>query len=338
MASAFFFELGLFSLKTLILVLLIFGGIVAILIVAAKGKRSSAAIEVRDLTKELEDQSRHIKAAIATPLELNALKKENKITKKHKKLEKKEPAKPRTFVLEFNGDVKASQVDNFKKLITTVLSVSDHTKDEVVICLESPGGMVHTYGLAAAQILRLREKGFHVVASVDKVAASGGYLMAVVAHEIIASPFAILGSIGVVAQVPNLHRLLKKNNIDYEEMTSGEHKRTVSVLGEITEEGRKHFEGKLKDTHQLFKNFVKEFRPHLDLSKVADGDHWFGKEALELGLIDRIQTSDDLILAKSKDRQIIKLSISDKKKLPQKLAEAMQMVFENILSRFILKS
>ena len=163
--------------------------------------------------------------------------------------------------------------------------------------VESAGGTVTGYGLAAAQLTRLRERKVKVTACVDQVAASGGYLMACAADRIVAAPFAILGSIGVVAQVPNLHRLLKKNDIDYEEMTAGEFKRSVSVLGEITPEGREHFRGKLDSTHEAFKRFVQQCRPGVDIARVGDGDVWLGGEALALGLVDALSTSDELLFA-----------------------------------------
>lgn len=337
--SEFFFELGLFSLKTLVLVICLFGGIIAILILSSRGKKSSQDIEIQDLSESLKDKAQQIKTEIYSEPELKALKNKTKLEakkqKKQKKLKTADSRPGRLYVLDFNGDIKASQTECLRNQITSIISVAEPGKDEVLVCIESPGGMVHGYGLAASQLLRLREKGLRVTVSVDKVAASGGYLMACTAHTIIAAPFAILGSIGVVAQVPNFNKLLKKHNVEYEEITAGEYKRTISVLGEITPEGRKHFEGKLEITHELFKSFVKELRPNLQLDTVANGDHWYGTEALSLGLIDKIQTSDEFILAQAQDRQVLRITTPVRKNLSQKLADAIQMSLENILQKMV---
>ncbi len=203
---------------------------------------------------------------------------------------------PRSFVLRFDGDIRASAVDALREEVSAVLQVARPGADRVLLVLDSPGGMVPGYGLAAAQLARLRTRGIELVAVVDRVAASGGYMMAAVADRIVAAPFAILGSIGVVAQIPNIHRLLKENNIDVELHTAGQYKRTLTLLGENTEAGREKFREELEQTHELFKQFLNRFRPQLDLDKLATGEHWLGEDALALGLIDAIGTSDDLIL------------------------------------------
>lgn len=203
---------------------------------------------------------------------------------------------PRSFVLRFDGDIRASAVDALREEVSAVLQVARPGIDRVLLVLDSPGGMVPGYGLAAAQLARLRTRGIELVAVVDRVAASGGYMMAAVADRIVAAPFAILGSIGVVAQIPNIHRLLKENNIDVELHTAGQYKRTLTLLGENTEAGREKFREEIEQTHELFKQFLNRFRPQLDLDKLATGEHWLGEDALTLGLIDAIGTSDDLIL------------------------------------------
>ncbi len=203
---------------------------------------------------------------------------------------------PRSFVLRFDGDIRASAVDALREEVSAVLQVARPGTDRVLLVLDSPGGMVPGYGLAAAQLARLRTRGIELVAVVDRVAASGGYMMAAVADRIVAAPFAILGSIGVVAQIPNIHRLLKENNIDVELHTAGQYKRTLTLLGENTEAGREKFREEIEQTHELFKQFLNRFRPQLDLDKLATGEHWLGEDALTLGLIDAIGTSDDLIL------------------------------------------
>src|SRR5690606_5968528 len=201
----------------------------------------------------------------------------------------------RVFVLKFEGDIRAEGVTEFRDEVTAVLTVA-RPGDEVVIDIESAGGTVHGYGLCAAQILRLRDHQLEVTACVDKVAASGGYMMAVTANRLIAAPFAIIGSIGVLAQVPNVHRLLKRHDIDYEELSAGEYKRTVSVFGPITEKGRSKFQEQIEDTHVLFKDFIRRNRPQVDLSKVATGEYWFALRAKELNLVDDIMTSDEYLM------------------------------------------
>lgn len=201
------------------------------------------------------------------------------------------------FVLDFKGDIQASAVENLREEITLILATAKAGRDRVVVRLESPGGMVHGYGLAAAQLVRLRDAGFHLTICVDKVAASGGYMMACIANEIISAPFAVVGSIGVVAQVPNFNRLLKEHNVDFELYTAGQYKRTVTMFGENTPEGKAKFEEELQQTHVLFKHFVEKYRPQLNVDKVATGEHWYGQDALDLNLVDKLQTSDEYLLA-----------------------------------------
>jgi serine protease SohB len=246
-----------------------------------------------------------------------------------------EAARPRVFVLDFDGDIKASDTDSLRKSITAVLSVADAGKDEVVVRLESGGGFVHSYGLASAQLDRIRSKGVALTACVDKVAASGGYMMACVADRIIASPFAILGSIGVVAQLPNFHRLLKDNKVDVEVLTAGEHKRTLTVFGENTEKGRQKFLEDLEDTHGLFKDYVSERRPSLDISAVANGDIWFGRRALEVKLIDEIKTSDEYLIEACERAEVVSVGYRRKRTLPEKLGLAATVAIENTVLRLL---
>jgi serine protease SohB len=229
-----------------------------------------------------------------------------------------EPGK-RIYVLAFKGDMRASAVKRLGSEIDAVLIAARPQTDETVIRIESPGGTVTGYGLAAAEILRLREHRIRVIASVDQVAASGGYMMACAADRIVAAPFAVVGSIGVVAPVPNLHRLLKKNEIDFEEMTAGEFKRTVSVLGEITPAGREHFRDKLDATHEAFKAHVAQFRPNVDMAKIANGDYWLAREALGLGLVDELLTGDELLFRARDSARLYEVSTEARKNLLQQL-------------------
>ncbi len=212
----------------------------------------------------------------------------------------------RVYVLRFEGDVKASHVDDLRLEISAILTMAG-ADDEVVVCIESPGGMVHSYGLAASQLMRIRQREIPLTAVVDKVAASGGYLMAAVAHRVLAAPFALVGSIGVIAQVPNVHRLLKKNDVDVEVITAGKYKRTLTVLGENTEEGRQKFVEELEDVHALFQEFVKDNRPQLDLATVATGEAWYGKRALDLGLVDALSTSDEYLMTLCDEREVFEV-------------------------------
>ena len=224
----------------------------------------------------------------------------------------------RLFVLDFHGDLQASGVASLREEITAVLQVVK-PGDEVLLRLESEGGVVHGYGLAASQLRRLRQHGVKLTAAVDKVAASGGYLMACVADRILAAPFAIVGSIGVVAQLPNFNRLLKEKNIDFELHTAGEFKRTLTLFGENTDEGRAKFRESLEEAHQLFKSFIAENRPVVDLAQVATGEHWFGSRALELKLVDELKTSDDYLLDSAGARDLFEVRYKRRHSLLERL-------------------
>lgn len=238
--------------------------------------------------------------------------------KKTAKKKKSPSLKPILYVLDFIGDIKASQVEQLKEEITALLAIAK-PEDEVLIRLESPGGSVNGYGLAASQLQRIRDRNIPLTVCIDKIAASGGYLMACVAHQILAAPFAIIGSIGVVAQIPNIHRLLKKKDIDVELLTAGEYKRTLTILGENTEAGRKKFQEDLEKIHVAFKNYVLANRKALDIDKVSTGEHWLATDALTLHLVDKITTSDDYLIEKMNQFKAFKLTIQPKASLINKL-------------------
>ena len=200
----------------------------------------------------------------------------------------------RVFVLTFDGDIAASGVEGLRQEVSAVLGAAQDG-DEVVVRVESAGGAVHGYGLAASQLARIRSRGLTLTVAVDKVAASGGYLMAAVADRILAAPFAVVGSIGVVAQIPNVHRLLKKHDVDVEVHTAGRFKRTLDVLGENTEQGRAKLREELEDVHALFQEYVSSWRPNLDLEAVSTGEHWYGQRALDRALVDELVTSDEYL-------------------------------------------
>lgn len=280
-----------------------------------------AEIRVSHLNARVNEQRKKIAQTTASRLELlqlaQQLAKEAKIRRKNNQ---------KIFVLDFKGDIQASAVENLREEITLILATAKAGHDRVVVRLESPGGMVHGYGLAAAQLVRLRDAGFHLTICVDKVAASGGYMMACIANEIISAPFAVVGSIGVVAQVPNFNRLLKEHNVDFELYTAGQYKRTVTMFGENTPEGKAKFEEELQQTHVLFKHFVEKYRPQLNVDKVATGEHWYGQDALDLNLVDKLQTSDEYLLALLPQHDVYVINTRKKATLGEKLGlQAAQM-------------
>lgn len=330
-------QLGLFFGQTVIIILAIVIIILAITAAALKGKHNKN-FEVEIINDKFDDQKNALNSIMMSEGEF---KKEKKRLKQKAKLEEKESDKnPKKFsyLIDFlKGDIEASAVNTFKEEISAIINVAKKD-EEVILRIESPGGVVHGYGLAAAQILRLREAGLNVTVCVDKVAASGGYLMSCVAHQIIASPFAIIGSVGVVAQVPNFNRLLKKHDVDFKEYTAGDYKRTVSILGEITEKGEAKFKEQLEATHVLFKGFVGQFRPQLDMNKIATGEYWYGQDALALKLVDKIQTSDDYILNKTKTHQVLKISFEKKPSLSDKISEALSKSVSLTLNKLVTKN
>lgn len=250
---------------------------------------------------------------------------------KHLKKEKKKDLvkAPKLFVIDFHGDMKASQAQQLREEITSIILLAQEG-DEVMIRLESPGGIVNGYGLAAAQLERLRQHRIPLTACIDQVAASGGYLMACIANKIIAAPFAIIGSIGVVAQLPNFNKLLKKHDIDFEQITAGEYKRTLTLFGENTEAGRKKFKEDLELVHENFKHHVLTYRPQLDLEKVATGEHWLARDAMHLGLVDELQTSDDFLIDNLHKYQIIILKQTKTLTLLEKITKGSQGMIQNI--------
>ncbi|MEK5751351.1 protease SohB [Acinetobacter variabilis] len=273
-----------------------------------------AEIRISHLNARINEQRKKIAQTTSSKLELLQLSQQlSKEARARKKTNQK------IYVLDFKGDMAASAVENLREEITLILSTAKAGRDRIIVRLESPGGMVHGYGLAAAQLVRLREAGFHVTICVDKVAASGGYMMACIANEVISAPFAIVGSIGVVAQVPNFNRLLKENKIDFELYTAGQYKRTVTMFGENTEEGKAKFEEELQQTHALFKHFVEKYRPQLNVEKVATGEHWYGQDALDLNLVDKLQTSDEYLLGLLPQHDVYLIQTRKKPTLGEKL-------------------
>ncbi|MFK8052087.1 MAG: protease SohB [Woeseiaceae bacterium] len=326
--SVFFLDYGLFLAKTLTLLLAVF---VALAMAAGFSKRGQSNETLR--VEKLNDKFRHVRNKLARAVVSSADAKQLQKTQKAKAKarQKSTSEKPRTFVLEFEGDIKASEVTNLREEISAVLAIANDD-DEVFLRLENPGGIVHEHGLAAAQLTRLRDRGLHLTIAVDKVAASGGYLMACVANEIVAAPFAIVGSIGVIAQLPNFNKALEEKGIEFEQITAGKHKRTVTMFGRNTDEDRAKLKSELEDVHGLFKDAIARYRADMDLEQLATGEHWYGTRALELGLIDKLATSDDELIRRSEDRHIFAVNYEIKQPLPEKLMGAFNGAIEKTLS------
>jgi len=335
-------EYGLFLAKIATVVIAI--AIVAAIIVnvAQRRKQQRGELRVTRLSEQYKEMQEEMAVSLLDPhqqkLWHKAQKKQHKQEAKAAKALAKQgkptaDGRAKLYVLDFKGSMDAHEVTSLREEVTAVLAVAT-PQDEVLVRLESPGGVVHGYGLAASQLQRLREHSIPLTVAVDKVAASGGYMMACVASHIVAAPFAIVGSIGVVAQIPNFNRLLKRNDIDVELHTAGQYKRTLTLFGENTEEGREKFREDLNDTHLLFKSFVKEMRPSLNIDEVATGEHWYGVQAKEKGLVDAISTSDDLILEKMKQRDVVGVRYLRRKKMMDRFTGSAAESADRLLLRW----
>lgn len=326
--AEFFLEYGLFAAKTLTFILIIAFAIgFLIAAAAAKASKQRETLEIENINDKLEDFKDAMEAEILSKEEYKAIQKiqkkeakqERKERKKRLKSGEQEEYKPRLFMIRFDGDLHASEVENLRESITAILTVAKPT-DEVLVILDSHGGVVHNYGLAASQLVRIKEKQIKLTIAVDLIAASGGYMMACVADQILAAPFAVLGSIGVLAEVPNFHGLLQKHKVDIEHHTAGEYKTTLTMLAKNTDKGREKFQEELQEIHNLFKNFVADNRPQLEINKIATGEVWYGTQALEMGLIDVIKTSDDYIVEKSANSDIYEVSLQVHENLKEKIS------------------
>jgi|TARA_Y100000782_G_scaffold108122_2_gene131294 serine protease SohB len=291
-----------------------------------RSKQTGGHLEVHKLNDFYKSMRERLEQSMIEKDQLKLLRKQET---KAAKLAKKNPEdRSRVFVLDFDGDIKASAVESLRHEITALLTMAT-PKDEVVLRLESGGGMVHGYGLAASQLVRIRDAGVPLTVCVDKVAASGGYMMACIGQKILSAPFAILGSIGVVAQLPNLHRLLKKHDVDVEVLTAGEYKRTLTIFGENTEKGREKFQDDLETTHELFKNFVARYRQQLSIDEVSTGEVWLGIAALGKQLVDELQTSDEYLASRAREADLFQLHYAEKKSLPERFGMAASTVLEH---------
>ena len=287
----------------------------------AKREKEEAKAEKKRAVAEAKAKAKTQSAAVKSP---TALADEDVTLASEKEDRNEKPTRrKRVYVLDFDGDVAAEAVSSLREEITTVLSIAE-TCDEIILKLESPGGMVHAYGLAASQLQRIKDAKIPLTICVDKVAASGGYMMACLADKLIAAPFAIIGSIGVVVQLPNFHRVLKKNDVDYEVISAGEFKRTLSTFGEITDKGRAKVQEDVENIHDIFKQWVKTHRPIVDVGRVATGETWVGMQAKERYLVDELNTSDDVLVAACRDADVFEVQFKVKQTLQDKLGAAIE--------------
>ncbi len=321
--TQFLAEYGLFFLK----VITILAAIIVVIVVAASAgrKASHEGLEVENLNRKYKSLADVLLAAVSTK---SARRKAAKARKKEEKAESKAPSgRPRSFVIDFKGDLKATAVASLREEVSAILDVAAEG-DDVIVRLENHGGVVHEHGLAASQLARIRDHEIPLLVCVDKVAASGGYLMACVASKVYAAPFAILGSIGVLAQIPNFNRMLDSHGVDFEQVTAGKYKRTVTMFGKNTDEDRAKLKEELEDVHALFKDAVAKYRPALDLDKVATGEHWYGTRALEYGLADEIGTSDELLTERASERDLYLVSYKIKQPLQKRVLANIDSLLE----------
>ncbi|WP_160061769.1 protease SohB [Psychromonas sp. L1A2] len=329
-------QYGLFLAKAITFLITIVAILIAIIALTSKQKAKKGELEITDLSEKINETKKSISEQLLTSAQLKAQHKEDKKALKIKQKEEKKLASktsqpensPQLYVIDFKGSIDAKEVSSLREEITAIISVASE-KDEVFVRLESGGGMVHGYGLAASQLQRLKDKNISLTISVDKVAASGGYMMACVADKVIAAPFSIIGSIGVIAQIPNFNKLLKKHDVEFEQLTAGQYKRTLTMFGENDDLGREKFKQELEETHQLFKHFVSEHRPQLNIDKIATGEHWYGSQALDLELVDKIQTSDDYLLEQLDSRHIVQVRYQKSKKLAEKIGKSVASSVES---------
>ncbi|QTS84028.1 protease SohB [Coxiella endosymbiont of Amblyomma nuttalli] len=326
----FLISYGLFLIKLLsvvITILVIFFAFFGFMI-HAKGK-FKGKLDIYKLNDKYEAYYRTLSQAIKKKngprLQLKQQKREKKA-----QLESKKPKK-RIFVLNFHGDVRASNVVALCEEITALLTVA-RKKDEVLVRLESSGGMVHSYGLAASQLQRIKEANIRLVVAVDKIAASGGYLMACVADHIIAAPFAAIGSIGVLARLPNFHRFLQKKSIDFEQITAGEYKRTLTLFGENTDKDREKVRQEVEEIHALFKTFIKQHRKVVDIDRVATGECWLASQAIHLKLVDELKTSDDYLLTASQQYVLFEMQYKLKRPLGKRLSQSVGQIYDRLVN------
>lgn len=327
--AEFLVDYGLFLAKAVTVIVAI--GIVLVLIAGLSRRAAAGAgLEITKLNDRFRDASDTVRRAVLNKASWKKYARAEKKARKQadKSVAEADKSRRRLFVIDFKGDIRASAVANLREEVSAIVSTATDA-DEVVVRLENPGGAVHEHGLAASQLSRITERGVPLTVIVDKVAASGGYLMACIANRIIAAPFAVIGSIGVLAQLPNFNRALESRGVDFEQITAGKYKRTVTMFGKNTDEDRAKLKEELEDIHVLFKGLVAEQRPALDIEKVATGEHWYGTRALDLGLIDSLGTSDDYLMSAAQDADVFLVTFKGKRTLQERMLAA----FESSLGR-----
>mmetsp|Transcript_1479 Transcript_1479/g.2264 ORF Transcript_1479/g.2264 Transcript_1479/m.2264 type:complete len:395 (+) Transcript_1479:189-1373(+) len=267
---------------------------------AAKKKEKKRKLDMKK--KHKKDLENMVKGDISAGLTIAHIK------RKHR---------PCAFKIVFDGDIQVSTIDMLREQISLAIKLGTPGLDQVVVCITSPGGAVTMYGLAASQLMRIKSAGLKLVVCVDSIAASGGYLMGVTADRIYAAPFALVGSIGVISIVPNVHELLEKHDIHTHVITAGKYKRTLDVLGEVTEEGKKKFKEELEEVHVAFKDHIVLNRPQLKghIEEVSTGEAYLAVQAKQKGLVDEIKTSDEYFGSISSAYDIILLQEKEKKKI-----------------------
>ncbi len=325
-------EYGLFLAKSVTIVVAIFLILTTIASLKERNKRSEGYLSVTRLNDQVSRLTERLGQTVLDKASFKILQKARKLS--DKKNAKAPSERPRVFVLNFNGDIKASALENLRLEVTAVLELAT-PKDEVLVRLDSGGGLVHAYGLAAAQLTRVRDAGVPLTVCVDKVAASGGYMMACIGDRVLAAPFAMLGSIGVVAQMPNFHKVLRKHDVDYEMLTAGEYKRTLTLFGENTEKGREKFQEDLETIHRLFKDFVSRYRPALNIEQVATGEVWFGLEALDRKLADEIKTSDEYLTQRIRQADVFEVNYIIRKRMQDKLSSGLSATLDRLLVTWV---
>nr|VFK01802.1 MAG: inner membrane peptidase. Serine peptidase. MEROPS family S49 [Candidatus Kentron sp. H]VFK02190.1 MAG: inner membrane peptidase. Serine peptidase. MEROPS family S49 [Candidatus Kentron sp. H]VFK05188.1 MAG: inner membrane peptidase. Serine peptidase. MEROPS family S49 [Candidatus Kentron sp. H] len=329
-------QYALFLAKAITIVIAI-GIVIAMIVGSTRKERSSEKLEVKSINNKYQAMAEILRGELFSK---KALKQWEKSEKARKKKESREQetgaqsnARKRIFVLNFDGDIKATACAALREEITAVLGLATQ-KDEIVVRLESAGGLVHEHGLAASQLMRIRQKEIPLTVTVDKVAASGGYMIACVANHIVAAPFAVVGSIGVLAQLPNFHRLLDRHGVDFEQIKAGDFKRTVTFFGKNTDKDREKLKEEIEETHELFKSFIVQNRTGVDIAKVSTGEHWYGTRALELKLVDELMTSDDYLLSASKKADLYEVLYTAKKSVGERIAAAVQASLEKLILFF----
>jgi serine protease SohB len=324
--TQFLTDYGLFLAQLLTLALVV---LVIVAFISANTRRGahSEGLTVQHLNKRHEESTRQVRRVL---LGRRRFRRERRAQRKDAaaRAARAGDGRPRIFVIDFRGDLRASAAASLREEVSAVLAVADD-RDQVLVRLENAGGTVHEHGFAASQLARIRHRGLKLMVAIDKVAASGGYLMACVAHHVMAAPFAIVGSIGVLAQLPNFHRFLEDKGVDFEQITAGQHKRTLTMFGRNTEDGRRKVKEELEDVHELFKQQIAEHRPQVEIDRVATGEHWYGLRALELKLVDEIRTSDDFLLEAVREHDVYLVAYRRRKRLAERFLGGV----ESLLSR-----